>query len=182
LTGTLLIAHSIGGADAYGWVLFYTLVTILLPVVYIVIQVQRGVITDFHMRVRAQRIIPMLLAFICALFAWAVMSLASAPRVLVIFAGIGVVQTGLLWLITLRWKISGHATAISGLAIFLFGLFGWAASPALLAIPAVAWARLRLDRHDLWQTIAGSLAGIAFMLWTLYLIANHCQSAMLICN
>jgi hypothetical protein len=182
MLGLLLMAHYLGGAGAYGWVLFYMTVSVLLPVTYIVVQVQRGKITDFHMRVREQRTAPMLLTFTCALIAWGVMKLASAPEALVVFTAVGTVQTAFILLVTLRWKISGHATAISSMAVFLCGLFGWAAVPSLLLIPLVAWARLRLRRHDLWQVIAGSATGALFMIWALSMIARHCRVDAWLCS
>jgi membrane-associated phospholipid phosphatase len=175
LLGLAMVARYLIGATAYEWIAFYIIISVLLPVSYIIVQVQRGKITDFHMRLREQRIIPMLLTFTCALVAWGVMRLASAPYPLIVVSAIGTIQTAFFLLITLRWKISGHATAISGMAVFLCGIFGWAATPALLLIPMVAWARLRLGRHDLWQVITGSAAGAIFVIIALLLIARHCQ-------
>jgi hypothetical protein len=171
LLGMMLMAKSLGGGEIYGWVVLYTMMTVLIPVVYIAIQVQRGRITDFHMKTREQRNIPLLLTFLCTIGAWWVMSQAQVPHALLIFAVIGIFQTGLLWLITLRWKISGHATTISGLAVFLCWLYGWIATPGLLVIPMVAWARVRLSRHDLWQTIVGTAFGVSSMVVALCLIS-----------
>jgi len=70
-------------------------------------------------------------------------------------------------LITMYWKISGHGAAIASLTVFICGLYGSLAAPVLLAIPLVAWARVRLHRHTLAQTVAGSLVGILFALATL---------------
>jgi hypothetical protein len=181
LLGMMLMATSLGGGEIYGWVVLYTIMTVLIPVVYIAIQVQRGRITDFHMKNREQRNIPLLLTFLCAISACWVMSQAQVPNALVIFAAIGIFQTGLLWLITLRWKISGHAMTISGLTVFLCGLYGWIAAPGLLVIPMVAWARVRLSRHDLWQTIAGTAFGVSSMVVALYLISWQCQVGFVFC-
>ena len=88
-----------------------------------------------------------------------------------IFGTVGVLQMALIFFITLKWKISGHSTAVSGFSVFMVALFGQAATPILLTIPLVAWARLRLHRHELMQTVAGTIAGIVFM-WGIMLLAG----------
>ena len=87
-----------------------------------------------------------------------------------IIAGLGMIQMALILLVTSRWKISGHGVAIGGITVFAVGIFGREAWPLLLAIPLVAWARVRLKRHTLAQTVAGSLLGIAMTLLLLQLL------------
>jgi len=168
--GIFLAALAIDTAAGWLWSGFYLAVALLIPVAYIAWKVRRGELTDFHMRVREQRIKPMSLSLACAVLALAILAAAKAPAVLTIFAGVGVFQVAFLLLVTLRWKISGHSTAIAGWSLFMVALFGKFALPVLLLIPLVAWARVRLNRHELAQTIAGSAAGIAFILVTLYLV------------
>jgi len=149
--------------DAW-WLLYFMGLTVALPVGYIIWKVRRGEITDFHVRVREQRIRPLSLAVAGGMASLTGLWLGHAPIGLMALASMGVMQVAFLLLVTLKWKISGHGAAVSSLAVFLCGLYGTAAAPALLTIPLVAWARLRLRRHTLWQTICGSLAGAAFTL------------------
>jgi membrane-associated phospholipid phosphatase len=145
-------------------------------------KLQRGEITDFHINKREQRIKPLFFTLACSVTAGLSLWAGQAPLALMLFATMGILQVGFLLLITLRWKISGHGTAIASLAVFLVGLFGNMAAPILLAIPLVAWARVRLNRHDLSQTSAGALVGAAFMGALLYLISLSCQGAEIICR
>ncbi|MBI3342707.1 hypothetical protein HY032_00940 [Candidatus Gottesmanbacteria bacterium] len=77
-----------------------------------------------------------------------------------------------LWLvgyliISLKWKISGHAGGIAlatGLAI---GWFGWRWWPILFFVPLIGWARVVTKDHTIAQVIAGALYS-----WCL-LIAYH---------
>ena len=96
--------------------------------------------------------------------------------------GIGVFQAAFLLLVTLRWKISGHSVAVACLTVFLYGLMGNTAAPGLFFIPLVAWARIRLNRHDLAQTIVGSLTGFTFMATLLYIITLRCHGMNMICG
>lgn len=171
--GITLTALKLGAISAWIWAGFYLLMGILIPVLYIVWKIRQGEISDFHIKIREQRIRPMILMLLTSLIAWMVMLLGSAPFALTVFAGAGVIQVAFLLLVTLRWKISGHSTAAAGFAIFLFTLFGDPAATVLLIIPIVAWARVRRNRHKLNQTIAGSLAGIIFMTIVLHLVNLH---------
>lgn len=171
--GITLTAFKLGSINAWLWTGFYLLMGILIPVLYIVWKIRQGEISDFHIKIRKQRIRPMILMLLTSLIAWMVMLLGSAPFALTVFAGAGVIQVAFLLLVTLRWKISGHSTAAAGFAIFLFTLFGDPATPVLLIIPIVAWARVRRNRHKLNQTIAGSLAGIVFMVIVLHVVNLH---------
>lgn len=63
-------------------------------------------------------------------------------------------------LITLFWKISIHSWALTG-AITAYAMLSgttyiwW----LLLTVPLVIWSRIYRERHDLWQGLAGALAG-----------------------
>jgi hypothetical protein len=182
IAGLILVAYTSHSAAAWKWAGLHLVLTIGVPTGYIAMKVHRGEITDMHMRLREQRIRPMVLTLICAVTALTIMWIGGASQVMLLFSLMGLFQIGFLLLITLRWKISGHGAAIGSMAVFLFGLFGSAAVPAFAAVPLVAWARLRLDRHDLAQTVAGSLFGIAFMFGLLYLVSMRCQGFNLNCG
>lgn len=159
--GLLYLSRQLG-VEALPWAFFQIAVAIFIPVLFIVVQVQRGAITDIHMQVREQRIAPLVLTLSLALAGWAVMYVYDAPAAFLVFGGIAVLQGGFMLLMTLRWKISGHSMTIASLAVFLVGIVGWSAAPALAAIPLVAWARVSLNRHSLMQTVIGTAAGMAF--------------------
>ncbi|GAB4578365.1 MAG: hypothetical protein Fur0022_11000 [Anaerolineales bacterium] len=182
VTASLLFLAQAISANAVAWALFQIGVGILIPVIFIVVQVQRGVITDFHMRVREQRIVPMIFALVCAGVSWGVMQTWNAPFALRVFSGIAILQSAFMLLVTFKWKISGHSMTIAGMAVFLVGMFGAAAAPLLLAIPLVAWARVRLNRHDRWQTLAGAVAGVGFTLFGLYLFYRTCGGMDVVCQ
>lgn len=167
--GIFLVATLIDSPSSWWWVGYYLTLTVLFPLAYLVWKVHRGEISDFHIRLREQRIRPLALTLACSITALGSLWVGHAPRVLQIFASLGVLQIGFILLVTLRWKISGHAAAIGSLAIFLWGMYGASAAPALLAIPLVAWARVRLYRHTLAQTLAGLLVGIVFTSTMFYL-------------
>jgi membrane-associated phospholipid phosphatase len=72
-------------------------------------------------------------------------------------------------LITVWWKISGHVSTVAFGVTMATGFLGTWASPLLLLIPLVAWARVKVGAHTITQTLAGGLAGIVASLLSLHL-------------
>jgi hypothetical protein len=169
IAGVILSAQSAGTTTAWGWAAFYILVAISLPAVYVLWLVQRGKVTDFDLHRREQRLYPFIVTLISTLAAWLVLYWGQAPAGLVLLTGAGWVQIALLLGITLRWKISAHCASAAGFVVWTWVLFGTAASLLVLIIPLVAWSRLRLQRHDLPQAVAGALLGSTVLAITLYL-------------
>ncbi len=153
-----------GMTHAWKWAAVYIVGAIVLPGAYIFWLLRRGIVSDFNVRNREERMNPMIFTVVTTVLSWLGLKLGGAPDEMVELAFVGIFITVLLLLITLYWKISIHTTAISALSIFLGTLFGWLASPALLMIPLVAWARVRTNSHTLRQTIGGAVAGACFML------------------
>ena len=170
--GILLAAAAIGTVRGWYWAIFYGLMVVILPTIYIVWKVRRGEITDFHIRVREQRIKPLTISMLLGIFSWIVMYVFAAPDVLLILGGAGLLQLIFMVLVTLKWKMSGHSTTISAWAVFLIWLFGMSYWPILITIPLVAWARVRLNRHEILQTIVGSAVGVVFMVAAFYLVSR----------
>lgn len=71
------------------------------------------------------------------------------------------VQAAVFLAVTQRWKMSVHCAAASGLARVCCWLYGTPAAPVATLVPAMAWARVALDRHTFAQTAAGTAAGCA---------------------
>jgi membrane-associated phospholipid phosphatase len=165
----LLTAYSLATPAAWRWALYYLTLVVLVPTLYVVWLLQRGEVTDFHLRVREQRIKPMLVMVVTVISAWLTMWWGGAPDFLLLMAGAGMALMGLIFVVTLRWKISGHAAASSGFFALSWVLMGQTAAPVALLMPVVAWSRVKLRRHTLAQIVAGSIVGPAIFLATLYL-------------
>ena len=168
----LLIGNVVGGASGWGWVSLYVLTTLLLPSLYIYWLVQAGKASDFHLPIQAERIRPLcltaLLAIGVGLLAW----WYAAPHLLLLIGTINIVQSLLVLLITLQWKISLHcmvAAELATLAIYLFkapvpALGSPAVLTGILFVAVIAWARIYLRRHTVYQTMGGSALGTG-LIW-----------------
>jgi membrane-associated phospholipid phosphatase len=141
----------------------YAFLAILLPVFYLVWLVRGGKVTDLDVQLREQRIRPMVVTVSCAGLAWGVLLLGGAPLQMVVLAGALCVQMAIVFAITLYWKISVHCAAAAGAATVTWFLLG-TLFPLLIGVPLVAWSRVRLGRHTLAQTIAGTFLGLSIFL------------------
>lgn len=73
--------------------------------------------------------------------------------------------------ITYFWKISLHMIGMGAFTTFLliYFKFHWLYSlSAIIFSQQVAWARMFLKSHDIWQIIAGYLLGIACFIFAYY--------------
>jgi membrane-associated phospholipid phosphatase len=116
-------------------------------------------LSDRHVRVRAQRPLPLLVGIGWVLVGLALLALWGAPRDLV--ALVAAVAVGLLTalLVTLVWKVSVHAAVVAGAVVVLALVFG----PALLLLAPlvglVGWARVEAGDHSPAQVLAGVVLG-----------------------
>jgi len=168
--GILLMVNFIGTPEAWRWAWVFVSLVVLLPTLYVVLLLKQGKIENFHMPNRENRNKPYLVIIGSNLLGAVLMAILDAPFLLLAFAVMGVTQSTLLFLINMYWKISGHATAISGLSVFIVAALGWSLAPVLVMVPLVAWARIRTYSHTFWQTIAGILTGTTFILATWFLL------------
>jgi len=168
-TAMAITASTLPGPSAWMWAGTYVSLAILIPLLYLVCLVQQGIVTDLDVQLREQRMRPLIFTMVCNGLAWGVLVLGAAPAQLVLLAGALWVQTVLIFVITLRWKISVHCAAAASLGTLVWSLIGtpW---PLLIGVPIVAWSRVLLRRHTLAQTVAGALLGIAIFAAALWLV------------
>lgn len=145
----------------WAWAADYIVLVCLIPIVYIGWMVKLGRITDMHLKVRRQRLLPFAVSISGALAALLSLSLLDASPVMLLFALFTLIQLALIAAITLTWQISVHAMSISGAVVAAGVLF--APVMALLVLPLVVIvgaARIHLKRHTLSQVVAGTVAGM----------------------
>lgn len=167
--GVMLIATLSGIPSPWTWGIFYVITAIGLPLVYLVWLVRRGTVTDLDIQLRQQRSRPFLAMMAGQAVAWLLLTAGSAPSPLPMIAGAYLVQTSLILLITLRWKISVHTSTAAGVTVAVWGTLGTVAVPFALTLPLIVWSRVKLRRHTLGQTLAGTALGSGIFLAALLL-------------
>ncbi|MCX7681389.1 MAG: phosphoesterase PA-phosphatase [Anaerolineae bacterium] len=166
-----LVALIVVAATTHAWALagVYALLAIVIPLAYLVWLVRRGQVTDLDVQLREQRKKPMLFTLLCGALAWAALTVSGAPTQMRALAGALWVQMGLVFIITLWWKISVHCSSAATVTT-LTGCLAGTLLPLVIALPLIAWSRVRLRRHTPAQTIAGTLLGCAIALLALHVI------------
>jgi membrane-associated phospholipid phosphatase len=180
--GLFALAASIGGKSVWYWTFFFVFVLIVLPTSYTVWLYKTGRVTAIFLPVRENRVKVIYSMILFNAIGLIGMLVGKAPFVLTAFAVVGILQSTIILLITKYWKISAHTTGISGLAVFLTGIFGWSGAPVLLIIPLVSWARIRLDSHSFWQVAGGVILGTVFIGTATVLLSFYCGGFNLTCG
>jgi len=169
LSCIIITALATQSESTFFWILIFIALLIIPPTAYVLTLVHRGKVSDFHMNIREERTRPLfvILAYVALVFL--VMYIVGAPRLMLIVTAAALIQILLVFIITLRWKISGHCTSAAGLAFLTLALYGENVLPLTLIVPVIAWSRIRLGRHTFPQTLAGSFLGAATVIIILYL-------------
>ncbi len=178
-----LLAIPIAGRDAPStdkaivWALAYIFFLSIVPILYVSLQVRRGIITDMHMPLREERIRPFLVSLMSGTLGLVVMSRLNISGLMYLFIVTTLIQLAVIGIITGLWQISAHTISITGATVIVAAIFG--PVPALIMfplIPLVAFARLNLERHTRAQVIAGIVVGalcVGGFLWAVGLIEPH---------
>lgn len=131
----------------------------VLPFALVLLLVRLGKVTDHHVSDRRQRAPVLALAVVSLLAGLGLLAAIHAPRSVIVMVLAIVSGVVVLAVISLFWKISGHAGAIAlstAIAVIMLGA-PWI--PLLLLIPAVGWSRVVLRAHTVTQVVVGALVG-----------------------
>ncbi|MFH2110433.1 MAG: PAP2 family protein [Candidatus Bathyarchaeota archaeon] len=128
-----------------------------LPLILVVYMLKRGIISDFYANDRNERFIP----FMSTIFSYTMGTIAliavRAPEQITALMACYIVNGVVLLLITMKWKISIHASGIASPVTALVYLLGTRLLPLFLLFLPVAWARVELKAHDKKQVTAGAV-------------------------
>lgn len=108
--------------------------------------------------VHRQRVASFIFMMVSYPIGWLVLALNHAPRIFTaIAATYTFVTIGLIvFNLFLHYKASGHAAGVSGPVASMIYIYGLFATPLLLLLPLVTWARLAAKGHNFWQTVVGA--------------------------
>jgi len=118
------------------------------------------IIPDLWASQRETRVIPFTGAIFSYILGSAALAIENSPAIITALMLCYAGNTVIMMLISMRWKISVHASGIAGPATALIYALGTAVLPLLLLVVPVGWARIRLKAHTLAQVAAGVLLTI----------------------
>jgi hypothetical protein len=131
----------------------------LMPWLAVVLLARRGRLSDHHVGDKRQRL-PVLLATLGSTVLGSVILVAMGAPSLV-FAVLVSFVAGMVFMMAVSpfWKVSGHATALSGAVAVLILIFGPGFFWLLALPPLIGWSRVHLGDHSVNQVFAGTIAG-----------------------
>jgi hypothetical protein len=146
-----------GSGDITQILIITSLFGCVLPLIMVVFMLKRGVITDFYATDRMERFIPFAATITSYTFGALALSAIKAPVPITALMACYIVNGIVLLAITLKWKISIHASGIVSPVTALVYLLGSRLVFLFLLIIPVAWARVELNAHDKKQVTAGAI-------------------------
>lgn len=145
--------------------LFYAFIALLFlslgPLVYIMIGVRTGKLSDMDVSKRTERVGPFVFGLLSICLGWFVLVVLGAPAILITCLMMTAISGVIMMVTTLWWKISIHSSSLAGAATLLTALYGVVMLPSFALLALVSWSRVVLRRHTVAQVIAGSLLSIA---------------------
>lgn len=175
--GTVLVHVGAPALDVVRGVGIALVFLALVPLLHVGWMRLQGRIESLEIRDRAKRTEPFLVVLGAGGAAFAIVwgMEMTGRRLIAALLGCHVVNTSLLFLITMRWKISVHCASVAGaVATLMFAQHhvpGTVLNATLMdgALPGggavlvlvMLWARVRSGAHTPWQAVAGTGLGLA---------------------
>ena len=149
------------------------LFTCVLPFVILLVLVRTGRVGDHHVSERSERAPVLVMSLACIAAGLALLTALGAPAPVLTMTLALIAGVAILALVSLRWKISGHATSASAAAVSVLVLLGLQWWPILVLVPLVGWARVTLGAHTIGPVLAGMAVGplVIAGLWRLLMTA-----------
>lgn len=116
---------------------------------------------DIDITKREDRVVPLMLASLGALFGGYLISSRLDNESLFLVSNILVAMLVALTILTSQWKVSLHTATYAALTTLLLIFTNWYFALLYLGLFVIGWARLYLKQHTLPQLVGGSLIGVA---------------------
>ncbi len=149
--------------------------TAILPVSIIPLMVLHRMVTSLEMKEHNERVFPLLVTVLFYGFTWYMLRRLNVPGLISIYSITAALMVLVCALISIKWKISLHMSALGALAgtllavAFRFNInLQLFLSLVFLGGGLAGWARLRLNEHTPAQVYAGYLGGVALAFFMIY--------------
>lgn len=140
----------------------------ILPMAIILYWVKK-LDTDSDISNREDRFTPLVVGIVSYFIGFLVSFFIGADHFLTALLLCYCVNTGVVLLITSKWKISVHTTGLSGPVGALILLLGPLGALFAILYPILIWSRVTLNKHTMAQAIAGGVQGFFLTVLEMYL-------------
>lgn len=144
--------------EFFPWMVTFFVSAILVPGLYVLWLLESKKIKDIHIANPKDRKIPFVLAGVSAIIGTIILGVLDASRQVFLISVIYAVNTILIALVTLTWKISVHMIILSLVSTISVVLFGWQFLWLYLLLIPLGWSRIYRKRHTFWQVLAGGVS------------------------
>lgn len=127
--------------------------------------------TDKDISNRSDRYIPLIVGVVSYFIGFLVCLIFNLDNFLTCLLLCYAVNTGVVLIITTKWKISVHTTGLSGPNAALILLLGPVGALIGILYPLIIWSRVLLKKHTLAQAIAGGVQGYFLTVLEMYLFS-----------
>lgn len=127
--------------------------------------------TDRDISNRSDRYMPLIVGIVSYFIGFLVCLIFDLDNFLTCLLLCYSVNTGVVLLITAKWKISVHTTGLSGPNAALILLLGPVGALIGILYPLIIWSRVLLKKHTLAQAIAGGVQGYFLTVLEMYLFS-----------
>lgn len=128
--------------------------------------------TDKDISNREDRFIPLIIGILSYFIGFIISLILNVDNFLTLGLLCYAVNTGVVLLITKKWKISIHTTGLSGPVGALILLLGPVGAIFGIIYPIVIWSRVLLKKHTMAQAICGGVQGFFLTVIEIYLFMN----------
>ena len=157
------------------YALAWTFVSVLfasLMGVFVVLAVRQGIFSDFDISKRQERTPVFIFTGLLSVLYFLIVFLLNGPRVLLIALGALLLGVIIADIINRKIKASIHLAVFSSFSVIMGILYGGMFWVLLLIAPLVAWSRVKLKKHEPFETIVGGLVGTIIVL-VLYVVVKY---------
>ena len=142
--------------------------TSALPLAIILLWAKR-IGTDRDISNRSDRYMPLIIGIVSYIIGFMICLVFNLDHFLTALLLCYATNTGVVLLITIKWKISVHTTALSGPVAALILLLGPLGAIFGVIYPVLIWSRVLLKKHTLAQAISGGVQGFFLTVLEMYL-------------
>ena len=142
--------------------------TSILPMAIILYWVKK-LDTDSDISNRQDRFTPLVVGVVSYFIGFLVALILGVDDFLIALLLCYSINTGVVLLITFKWKISVHTTGLSGPVAALILLLGPIGALFGVLYPILIWSRVTLEKHTMAQAIAGGVQGFFLTVLEMYL-------------
>lgn len=128
--------------------------------------------TDKDISNRKDRSTPLIVGIISYFIGFLISLILAVDHFLTVLLLCYSINTGVVLLITLKWKISVHTTGLSGPVGALILLLGPLGAIFGVIYPVLVWSRVLLKKHTMAQAICGAVQGFFLTVLEFYLFIN----------